>query len=999
MTDQQTFGRYIIKAKLGQGGMGSVFHAYDPNFRREVALKLLEKRLLHDTKFRRRFEREARAVAKIDHPGIVPIYDFGEEEGELFLVMPLMEGGTLGKRLENGPLSLDEATNILKQIAPALDMTHRLNMVHRDLKPDNILFDKYGVPRIADFGIVKSAESNTTLTAGGIVGTPAYMSPEQVGSAKSLDGRSDIYSLGIILFQMLTGERPFAADTPLSLALKHVMEQPPSILDVRPELPVGCDRIMRKLLQKEPDRRYQTVAELVADLENVESLSPFDEAELSDSEPSLPTLILPAVPEEELPATPRRRWPLLLGVGGVLVLAAFFALRGGGDEPLPTVVVTAPLLVALPDTATPTNTATAVPPTATTLPTDTAVPATLLPNVTPSPLPTATTTPTPAPVAAVISIDNIQNLSETLRLTGSSDTLNSIAVSPDGLQLAAASSAGITLFQLPDFAPLQTIVEGNVGQIAWSPDGRFLAGSGSNSAITIWNSSDGSEVNRIAGNAVALAWSPDSSQLLLGNSSGQVSLWPIEQTEIAASWNDHTDPIRQIAWSPDGLQFASGSGSSTVWFRSIDGSGEEGNTFRQGGVNGLAWSPDGSRLATAGADGTVRLQTGISGAPQTIGCGGDGDPLSILWLDNETVAAGSEDGQIRLCNVGERTPSLVFGNQAAVRQLFWLAESNQLLSLGERDGTVGLWNRERGEQTAVLNQYTQYSLARALAWSPDNSRLAVGTNEGMILVWSVAEGRIVAVLGGHDGGVGTVAWSPDGQYIASNGRTDQLVRVWQANSGELLQSFAGHSNTVTAVSWSADSQVVASSSYDSTLKLWDVNSGEQVRSFLVNALGQVLFLARSPNGEEMVATGQTGLVQLRPPDNTRLTVTLTAHNGSPVNVAAWSGDSLRFATGDNNGRILIWNFPTADNAQPALDWNTQLALRSLVFSPDDTILAAVLGGNGRFYDASSGEQIGTTLPLHTFGGNLTWSADGLMVAGVGSDGLVRVWQVWERPSS
>ncbi|MCP4416621.1 MAG: hypothetical protein GY805_08360, partial [Chloroflexi bacterium] len=167
---------------------------------------------------------------------------------------------------------------------------------------------------------------------------------------------------------------------------------------------------------------------------------------------------------------------------------------------------------------------------------------------------------------------------------------------------------------------------------------------------------------------------------------------------------------------------------------------------------------------------------------------------------------------------------------------------------------------------------------------------------------------------------------------------------------------------------------------------------EQVRSFLVNALGQVLFVSRSPNGEEMVATGQTGLVQLRPPDNTRLTVTLTTHN-APVNVAAWSSDSLRFATGDNNGRILIWNFPTADNAQPAFDWNTQLALRSLAFSPDDTILAAVLGGNGRFYDTSSGEQIGTTLPLHTFSGNLAWSADGLMVAGVGSDGLVRVWQV------
>ena len=167
MTNEETFGRYQIKSKLGQGGMGSVYHAYDPNFRRDVALKLLDKRLLHDQKFRQRFEREARAVAKIDHPGIVPIYDFGEDEGALFLVMPLMEGGTLTHKLANGPLSLDEATDILRQLAPALDMTHGLKMVHRDMKPDNILFDKYGKPHIADFGIVKSAES--TMTAGGSV--------------------------------------------------------------------------------------------------------------------------------------------------------------------------------------------------------------------------------------------------------------------------------------------------------------------------------------------------------------------------------------------------------------------------------------------------------------------------------------------------------------------------------------------------------------------------------------------------------------------------------------------------------------------------------------------------------------------------------------------------------------------------------------------------------------------------------------------------------------
>ncbi|MBK8900504.1 MAG: serine/threonine protein kinase [Anaerolineaceae bacterium] len=987
---EKTFGRYIIKTKLGQGGMGSVYHAYDPNFRREVALKLLDRRLLHDLKFRRRFEREAQAVAKIDHPGIVPIYDFGEDEGSLFLVMPLMEGGTLGKRLENGPLSLAEATDILRQIAPALDMTHRLNMVHRDLKPDNILFDAYGVPRIADFGIVKSAESSMTLTAGGLVGTPAYMSPEQVSSKKSIDGRSDIYSLGIILFQMLTGQRPFDADASLALALKHVMEQPPDILEVNPALPEGCRTIMHKALHKEPDQRYQTAAALLADLENVESLAALPAEAGTSSQPILPDLGLQ--PEPELrPAAPRR-WPIFAALGVLVLLGGtiFWLLNNGQNQPLPTATVAA--LVALPATAT--TTATAVPPTATTIPTQTAVPATLAPGITPTAAPTATPTATLAPVAVPLSAGNLGSLSEVARLVGSMETLHHVAVSPDGTQLAAATSAGIALFQLPDFAPQGVLVEGEVREIAWSPDGRLLAGSASNQTISVWNSADGSPVNQLPGSATALAWSPDSTQLLVGSASGQVQLWPINQAEPAASWNDHTAAISQLAWSPDGLAFASGSASSSIWFRSMDGTGEERNSFRQNGVHGLAWSPDGSRLATAGVDGTVRLETVSNGQLQTVSCGGGGDPLAIVWLDDETVATGSEDGRLRLCSINERTPQLTFGRQAAVGQLFWLAESGQLLSLGGRDGTVVLWNRADGSAVGVLNRYTQYALASSVTWSPDSTRLAVGTNEGTILVWDVAAQAVLAVLGGHEGGVGMVAWSPDGALIASNGRTEAGVRVWEAETGRLVQSFSGHGGTVTAVSWSPDGTVVASSSHDMTLRLWDVASGEQIRPFPVNSLGQVLFVARSPNGEEMVATGQTGLVQLRPPDHLRLSVTLNWHDAL-VTAAAWRGDSGAFATGDNTGRILLWSFPTTADDVPVLDWNVQVSVRSLAFSADDTILAAVLAGSGRFYDASSGEPIDAALTLHPRSGNLAWSPDGLSVAGVGSEGLVRVWQVLE----
>lgn len=278
----EKIGRYEIKANLGQGGMSSVYHAYDPFLERDVALKLLDKKLLKDSKFRKRFELEVKTVSRIDHPRIVPIYDYGEEEDTPFLVMRLMTGGSLTDRIREGGLSLEETLEILQQIAPALDETHQMKIVHRDLKPDNILFDHEGLPGIIDFGIVKMiGGDNTTLTGGGIVGTPAYMSPEQV-SGRLINARSDIYSLGIVTFQMLAGRRPFDADTPLALAIKHVMEQPPSILEFRPDLPDGIEKVIQKVLQKEPEKRYATASEFVKDLQTACTVS--DLVEFSDAD-------------------------------------------------------------------------------------------------------------------------------------------------------------------------------------------------------------------------------------------------------------------------------------------------------------------------------------------------------------------------------------------------------------------------------------------------------------------------------------------------------------------------------------------------------------------------------------------------------------------------------------------------------------------------------------------------------------------------------------------
>ena len=243
--------------------MATVFLANDPRFGRKVALKVMSQALRDDPTFRGRFEREARIIATLEHPAIVPVYDYGEEQAQPYLVMRYMPGGTLAERIIAGPLSLETAVPIIQRLAGALDHAHQQGVIHRDLKPGNILFDQYNNAFLTDFGIVKLAQATTTgLTSSGVIGTPAYMSPEQIHGEKTLDGRSDIYTLGIILFEMLTGYKPYRADTPVKQMMAHVLNPIPQIREVKPELPDDFEAVIQRALAKERDARFSTAAEL-----------------------------------------------------------------------------------------------------------------------------------------------------------------------------------------------------------------------------------------------------------------------------------------------------------------------------------------------------------------------------------------------------------------------------------------------------------------------------------------------------------------------------------------------------------------------------------------------------------------------------------------------------------------------------------------------------------------------------------------------------------------
>ena len=398
VTMDEQIGRYQIKRLLGQGGMATVYLAHDPEFNRDVALKVLPAQMADDPQFLGRFRREAQTIAALEHPAIVPVYDFGQHGSSPYLVMRYMPGGSLEDQLSGGrSLTLAQSAALLDRLAPALDEVHRRGIVHRDLKPGNILFDHNNQAYLSDFGIVKINERvAATLTAhGGTLGTPAYMSPEQARGEPTIDSRSDIYALGVILFQVLTGELPFKADTPIGLAVAHISEPVPDIRTTRPDLPAETAVLISQALAKNPQDRPPTASVMARDLDRIaasSSVSSFNEEE-TVIEPLRAAIAAgsttvnagppPMYPPAGPPAQPdRRRRPLtaIFGCLGFILLLAIvagyiFTIRGSLGLP--------PDLFGEGSTAT--TVAAAAPPTTASTPTATET------------LPTATPLPTPVP--------------------------------------------------------------------------------------------------------------------------------------------------------------------------------------------------------------------------------------------------------------------------------------------------------------------------------------------------------------------------------------------------------------------------------------------------------------------------------------------------------------------------------------------------------------------------------------------------------------------------
>ncbi len=263
----QELGQYKITKKLGRGGMASVYLADQASIGRQVAVKVMPRHFLHDPSFLERFQREVKVIANLQHPRVLPVYDYGQVDDSPYIVMAYMPGGTLADKIEKGGMTLREIAKVIRQVAEGLDHAHRKGIIHRDFKPSNVLMSEYGDAVLADFGIAKMSESTVNLTGSGVIGTPSYMAPEMAERGE-VTTAVDIYALGVTLYEALTGSAPFQGETPLSVMMAHATRPVPDLRLTRPDVPTAVADVVNKAMSKNPNDRYKSATEMAKALDD-----------------------------------------------------------------------------------------------------------------------------------------------------------------------------------------------------------------------------------------------------------------------------------------------------------------------------------------------------------------------------------------------------------------------------------------------------------------------------------------------------------------------------------------------------------------------------------------------------------------------------------------------------------------------------------------------------------------------------------------------------------
>ena len=979
------FGDYELLHEIARGGMGVVYKARQVSLNRIVAVKMILSGQLASEEDVRRFYTEAEAAAQLDHPGIVSIFEVGRHQDQHFFSMAYVDGPSLARRVANGPLPPREAAELLKSVSEAVHYAHEKGVIHRDLKPGNILLGTDGRPRVTDFGLAKLTEQrDESLTGTGqILGTPAYMPPEQAAAKISAIGRhSDVYSLGAVLYCLLTGRPPFYAATPLETLLQVQQQEPVSLRALNGTVPRDLETIVLKCLDKSPSRRYATAQQLAEELQRYLEGRPILARPVSRTErawrwckrnPVVASLSTLAI-------------GLLLAVSIVSFVAYRREVKLSAD-----------------------------------LTNESGKLAKSLDNEK-----SLTAAETKAKNEMRKARDDEREQRERVDAKEKQVRRNLYAAHMNLAQAAWEEGRVSRVLQLlKQYEPgtpaddlrgfewfywnklchrdLLTLDSPYASRVAFSPNGAQLASVANGGTVRVWDMATGEQTLTFEGHQGArdaIAFSPDGKKIVTSGGEqydsdaksfrlGGMVFWDAATGQELMSLTGHTAVINSVAFSPDGTRIASASDDHVVKVWDV-ASGQEIATFKghSDSVKSVSFSPDGRRIASASFDGTVLVWDATTAKVILVLLVNQRSVRCVAFSSNGGRLAASHGDEV---TIWDSTSGISIGalkhHSFGVNSFAWSPDDTRI-AVASPD-TVALWDTTTRQ--AIVTLKDRPSEVLSVAFSPDGKQIASASSNGRVKLWEARTEKLTAtkqMLGQWEL---YAAISPDGTQVASHGfdSGEHVAKVWDTTTGQVISSLKGLKSWSSKFAFTADGTRIVSPGHDGTVTFWDVFTGresENVRLQDGNSEDQNVWL--SPDGERIALRREDGTIQFWSTSTGHQTQTLKGLPGKSTHIAI-SENGARIASAKENGLVQVWD---ANSGEAIATVHTRYSyLMNVALNSDGTKLATVDGiGTVKLWDAVNGKELLTFIEESRMTDGVAFSPDGMRIVASGV-GQFKIW--------